>query len=195
MLKHATGHQNSLFFEIKADIPFFIPSKRKLFIEERTSLWQKQVDTYAKIKCGLGSTPSSWGTTRIDILVSNLNTIDRKFATLLQFQGLLGIATSVFVATFRTLLLGSPFMVTLLCIFSVLWFLIVFVCMRGVGRIRWGDLWTLEDVAIAEVVYVRTLIQTVIRRTAIFRGAVLLGFLNGLLLFAVVITIWMSFAL
>lgn len=121
--------------------------------------------------------------------MNNLNTLDRKFGTLLQFQGLLGIATSIFIGTLRNMIVADPAMILLLSVFSAIWFVITFFALRGVGRIRWGDLWTREDILLAEHEYVETLIHTVIRRTAAFRLAVLLAFLNGIVLVSIVAAI------
>ena len=182
-----TGKQGSLFREIFYDLPFFIPARSKAFMEERAALWEKHVTMFAYIKHGKDSTSADWNSTRINFLIENLNIIDRKFAALLQFQGLLGIAVTVFVEALIHIIMNDRAMIVFLGLFAALWFIDTFICMRGVGRIRWGDLWMSEDTAHAEQECVRMLIRAVIGRTAIYRLAVLFTFLNGFALLLIII--------
>lgn len=182
-----TKKPHSFLREIYCDLPFFLPPHSKRFIRERTILWERQVNMLARIEHGDRSILPDWKLTRVGALIDNLNTLDRKFSTLLQFQALLGIATSIFIATLKDIVLESHGIIFLLGIFSITWFTITFICMRGVGRIRWGDLWMPMDADTAERQYVRALIHAVVGRTALFRLAVLLTFLNGIVLLFIIL--------
>ena len=140
MTYHPTSSRDSLLYEIVEDLPFFLPSRRRRFVEERTRLWEKHIQAFASITHG-STDPSLWRATRIELLRGNLDLLDRKFGILLQFQGLLGIVASMLLGGFKDILAGDPIAIVLLSLFGGLWFTTTFVCVRGVGRIRWGDLW------------------------------------------------------
>ncbi len=182
-------HTKTFWSEIKENLSYFNPKRQKEFVLQREGLWRDHINTYTKIRHGENTDRASWGSARIDLLTLNLDILDRKFASILQFQGLLAIAMSIGMATLKGvvnfgLLLrigigGSVF----------LWFVVVFMVMRSIGRLFWGDMWKERDLVEAESNHVNTLINCVVRRTARFRISVLLSLVNGLMLVLLLLSV------
>ena len=181
-------HNDTFWGEIKSNLNYFIPSRRKDFVVERGQLWEKHINTYIKIKYGKDSTAKDWGASRIELLNFSLDVLDRKFSSILQFQGLLAIAMSVGLATLRGIIHFGPPILLGMGVFVLLWFVIIFMSMRAVGRMFWGDLWRETCPAKAEGSHVAMLIQCVIRRTSRFRVTIFLALTNGLILVLIFLT-------
>jgi hypothetical protein len=171
--------------------PIWMRPGKKAFAE-RYFLWVKHVDTYISIKNKEAPHPSKWGDERIEVITDDLDLVDDKISKLLQFQGLMLAAVSFGVGSLRSnkqvsfdfipswfagyfkYAVGGAFF---------FWFFATFLCLWGVRRVTWGDLWKYEeDPKEGEEKHRDILISEVIKRTAKFRLAVIFTVVNVLLL-------------
>jgi len=140
---------------------------------ERFENWKKHVNKFATIKCE----EKPWGATRIEFTAGHLDILDRKFAFLLTFQALLsGIITLAVNALkpesfYQAGKLGI-WLLVLLAIGFILWVVNTLLCLSGVRRVTWGDLWKTDATEEAEKAHVDALLIEVVKRTAKFRVAV-----------------------
>jgi hypothetical protein len=166
--------------EWRKDLPLLYSCDKDEKQRRRVDHWKDHVTTLAKIACPDGRL----GAKRIDILVSHLDILDRRFGALLSFQGLLATVTvfslAPFSSTLTTLWWGEA---AVLGAIAVIWYFDTYHCLRGLGRVIWGDMWAhSNDLVAAEQDQVDRLSESVMMRTARYRTATLLLVLNLLLL-------------
>jgi hypothetical protein len=165
-MKWWTDSSKELLTELRIIFDFNRTGARK----ERFEKWQEHVKKFATIKCG----EQPWGATRIDFTAGHLDILDRKFAFLLTFQALLsGIITLAVNALkpesfYQAGKLGI-WLLVLLAIGFILWVINTLLCLSGVRRVTWGDLWKNDA---TEETHVEALLIEVVKRTAKFRVAV-----------------------
>jgi hypothetical protein len=150
------------------------PSRQELRIQQ----WKEHAQTWtemAAVKC----------TDRITFLSGHLDILDRKFGTLLQFQGLLPIAITTLLSGMKVIP-NSSFR-RVLAAFTVSWLVNTAICLRGVRRLEWGDLWRyIGRPAEGEDNHIDRLIPEIVLRTAQFRIASAITMLEVLLIAALV---------
>ena len=146
--------------------------------KERIEHWREHAQTWREMI-------DENRTDRIRFLSGHLDILDRKFGTLLQFQGLLPVAIATLLSGMRVVP-NSNFRL-ILGAFGVSWLVNTLFCLLGVRRLEWGDLWLYRgDRGQAEDNHINRLIRAIVLRTSEFRIAAAITLLEILLIAALV---------
>ena len=130
--------------ELLAELPLLVSCNRQSKRDERCDKWLNHVNRFKKIH-----QLKSVGSVSIHFLADHLKILDQKFATLLQFHALTTLLVSLLVRRLDSTPLLEQFLrlpwvpLGFAAFLGVVWSFITFLCLRGVGRVVWGDLLSL----------------------------------------------------
>jgi len=162
---------------LREEVLLLLPVKwnQKLW-QTRCRMWDCHITQFAVIQCEGDPVRA----TRINFVKDHLDVLDRKFGVLLQFQALVATAGSIiFTGLYKAGDGNSDYSRSfkhLLGVMCVLWVVDALLCLYGIRRLLWGDMWHFKvdpgTHPTPEQVQVGALRTEVIKRTAKFRVAV-----------------------
>jgi len=143
--------------EVFGDIGLLVSWHRAANRRASADRWRAHISVLARLSAPLSKqseSPMRWGTLRIKELLYHLDTLDRRFSAVLQFQGLLATIFTFAYAAGRssTSATNRALLPVIVCMIAV-WFVNVYQCVRALSRMVWGNVaidWTADRMAVGD---------------------------------------------
>ncbi len=130
--------------EVFGDIGVLVSWHRAANRRASADRWRAHISVLARLSAPLSQesgSPMRWGALRIKELLYHLDTLDRRFSAVLQFQGLLAtIFTFAYAASRSSTTATNRAVLPVIIGMIAVWFVNVYHCVRALSRMIWGNL-------------------------------------------------------